>query len=177
MSTQPPPKPRGNIYHTSARCFSAPVRPTSKPRQPSHPLPVRAVWSSMMALGRFGACADLLFSCGVRASSVHISHPHPSLSRERVLGRLLAVYACAFLVCAGCAKGAQGRPEKDELSTRVAARMPSEAPRLPVSSRGSHNILKFLAPHAAVMVCGWPPWALSRKCWALCMALGLHVRV
>ena len=69
---------------------------THKPRQPSHPLSVRAVWSSMMALGRFGACADLLFLRGVRASSVQISHPHPCLSRERVLGRLLAVYACAF---------------------------------------------------------------------------------
>ena len=79
----------------SGRLFSTPARPTS-PDNPSCPCPVRAEWTFFVALGRFGACADLLFSRGVRASSVQISHPHPCLSRERVLGRLLAVYACAF---------------------------------------------------------------------------------
>ena len=75
-----------------------------------------------------------------------------------------------FLVCAGCAKGAWGRPEKDELSTRVAVREPPEAPRLQFSSRGSHNILKFPAWKDTME---GPHRALSAKKWRLCMGVGL----
>ena len=127
----------------------------------------RALW---------GLRRSLIFARGECQQGAYISSqplPESGLRAWQVLGSL----RMRFLVCAGCAKGAQGRPKKDDLSTRVAARMQSEAPRLPVSSWGSHNILKFFALYASVMVRGWPPWALSRKCWALCMALGLPVRV
>ena len=75
-----------------------------------------------------------------------------------------------LLVCAGCAKGAWGRPKKDDWSTRVASREQPEAPRLQFSSGGSHNILKFLAWKDSME---GPHPVLSRKKWRLCMAVGL----
>ena len=68
--------------------------------------------------------------------------PESGLRAWQVLGGL----RMRFLVCAGCAKGAWGRPKKDDWSTRVAAREQPEAPRLQFSSGGSLNILNFLAP-------------------------------
>ena len=101
---------------------------------------------------------------------MHISHPHPSLSRERVLGRFLAIHACTFWLCARCAKGARGKPEKDDWSTRVAVREPPEAPRLLFSSQGSHKNLKFPAWKFTME---GPHWALSAKKCRLWMGVGL----
>ena len=113
----------------------------------------RALW---------GLRRSLIFARGEGQQRADISSP-PLLESGTRAWQVMGGLRMRFLVCAGCAKGAQGRPEKDELSTRVAARMPSEAPRLPVSSRGSHNILKFFASHASVMVLAWPPRALSAR--------------
>ena len=92
--------------------------------------------------------------------------PESGLRAWQVLGGL----RMRFLVCAGCAKGAWGRPKKDDWSTRVAAREQPEAPRLQFSSGGSHNILKFLAWKDSME---GPHPVLSRKKWRLCMAVGL----
>ena len=78
--------------------------------------------------------------------------PESGLRAWQVLGGL----RMRFLVCAGCAKGAWGRPKKDDWSTRVAAREQPEAPRLQFSSGGSHNIIGCSVFYASVMVHGGP---------------------
>ena len=78
--------------------------------------------------------------------------PESGLRAWQVLGGL----RMRFLVCAGCAKGAWGRPKKDDWSTRVAAREQPEAPRLQFSSGGSHNIIGCSVLYASVMVHGGP---------------------
>ena len=92
--------------------------------------------------------------------------PESGLRAWQVLGGL----RMRFLVCAGCAKGAWGRPKKDDWSTRVAAREQPEAPRLQFSSGGSHKNLKFPAWKDSME---GPHPVLSRKKWRLCMAVGL----
>ena len=92
--------------------------------------------------------------------------PESGLRAWQVLGGL----RMRFLVCAGCAKGAWGRPKKDDWSTRVAAREQPEAPRLQFSSGGSHKNLKFPAWKDSME---GPHPVLSRKKCRLCMAVGL----
>ena len=91
----------------------------------------RALW---------GLRRSLIFARGECQQGADISSqplPESGLRAWQVLGgsRL------RFLVCAGCAKGAWGRPKKDDWSTRVAAREQPEAPRLQFSSWGSHKLL------------------------------------
>ena len=120
---------------------------------------------------RWGLRRSLIFARGECQQGADISSPPLPESGLRAW-QVLGGSRMRFLVCAGCAKGAQGRPEKDELWTRVAARMPSEAPRLQFSSWGSHNILKFPAWNDTME---GPHRALSRKKMAALHGCGLVI--
>ena len=116
----------------------------------------RALW---------GLRRSLIFERGEGQQRADPSSPPQSESGTRawqVMGGLRK----RFLVCAGCTKGAQGRPKKDDWSTRVAAREQPEAPRLQFSSGGSHNILKFPA-WKDIYYGGAPPRAIPKKMAAL----------
>ena len=104
----------------------------------------RALW---------GLRRSLIFARGEGHQRADISSPPQSESRTRawqVMGRL----RMRFLVVCGMHKRRVGQARKRRMSTRVAARMPSEAPTLLVSSWGSHKILKLFASQASVMVFG-----------------------
>ena len=123
-----------------------------------------------MGLGRFRAYADLLFARGVSASRVQISHPHPSLSRDRVLGRFLAVHGCAFCYVRDAQIRRQAGQRKTKISTVVAVSEQPEAPRLHFSSWGSHNIHNIPAWKDTME---GPRRALYAKRWRLRMGVGL----
>ena len=98
-----PPRGSGYFCHPGAQVgiLAALEYPhaTPKPRHPSLPRPARAGWTSSVALGPPAGCAELYFARGVRASSVHISHPHPWLSPDQLFGRFWAILKGVFQWC------------------------------------------------------------------------------
>lgn len=121
-----------------------------------------------------GLRRSLIFARGEGHQRADISSPPQSESGTRawqVMGRL----RMRFLVVCGCAKGAWGRPEKDDWSTRESAREPSEAQRLLLFSGGSHNILTPPAWNHPMEYLGGPLSALSSKKMVALHGCGLVV--
>ena len=100
----------------SGRCFSASTRPTSLDNLLT-PSPF-AQYGLLRWVPGASRPTQISFLRGVSAIRVQISHPHPSLSRDRVLRRFLAVHGCAFW-CVRDAQKARGAGQKKTNARRA----------------------------------------------------------